>query len=325
MLAIDNDSPYRVGLLPTLDGHGRDGFTVVVKGTYRLLEGRSCALAPAQAEILLADVYRGPAGTSSVLYGGDGAWTKRAADVVLVGHAHAREPVRQLDVSLSVGPLRKVVRVLGDRRWLRARGGWVASEPAPFTRLPLCYEQAFGGEGEPANPVGVGAWSLPHHRESAREGAALPNLEAPDALMTAPDDRPAPAGLGFVAPHWSPRRAFAGTYDAAWREEQRPLLPLDFDERFWSAAPHDQQGVLHGGERVRVENAWVGGALDFALPTAAIVVEALIDGACVASAAPLDTVVIEPDRERVMLTWRAALACARRTLRLERVRVAEAA
>ena len=36
-----------------------------------------------------------------------------------------------------------------------------------------------------------------------------------------------------MAPHWLPRRAWAGTYDDAWRISRAPYLPADFDARFF--------------------------------------------------------------------------------------------
>lgn len=42
----------------------------------------------------------------------------------------------------------------------------------------------------------------------------------------------------------------AGTYDEAWRANRHPLLPEDFDSRFWQCAPEDQiaRPFLRGDE-----------------------------------------------------------------------------
>jgi hypothetical protein len=58
-------------------------------------------------------------------------------------------------------------------------------------------------------------------------------MEDPLHRMRSPFDRPAPVGFGFVAPHWQPRISFGGTYDAAWLRKRAPLLPDDFDPRFF--------------------------------------------------------------------------------------------
>jgi len=75
---------------------------------------------------------------------------KPGTDVVLVGHAYAgARPEARVDVSLDVGPLRKIVRVTGDRVWTRAGMAWIASRPVPFQRLPLVYERALAASTLP--------------------------------------------------------------------------------------------------------------------------------------------------------------------------------
>jgi hypothetical protein len=49
--------------------------------------------------------------------------------------------------------------------------------------------------------------------------------------------RPSPAGFGPIACHWQPRVGFAGTYGDAWVANRLPLLPDDFDDRFFQSAP----------------------------------------------------------------------------------------
>ncbi len=63
-----------------------------------------------------------------------------------------------------------------------------------------------------------------------------PTIEAADAPITRWDAMPPPAGFGPVPPWWRPRQQHAGTYDEAWLAERHPLLPRDFDERFWHCA-----------------------------------------------------------------------------------------
>src|SRR5205823_929885 len=103
-------------------------------------------------------------------------------------------------------------------------------------------------------PVGRGFVS-----NSAREDLAevpLPNLEDPGALITRYQDRPAPAGFGFIAPGWEWRKKYAGTYDDAWLNGRCPLLPADFNPRFYNAAHPDlvSKEFFRGGERIHVTN-----------------------------------------------------------------------
>src|SRR5205823_688661 len=87
------------------------------------------------------------------------------------------------------------------------------------------------------NPIGRGV----HRRAAALEGHPLPNFEDPRAPITDARKLPAPVGWGAIAPHWQPRSSLAGTYDARWREERFPLLPVDYNPAFLNAAPLDQQ------------------------------------------------------------------------------------
>src|SRR6185295_13490945 len=208
MFEIKNRTPFRVALVPALDKQGRDHAVVVIKGTYAIgRRGEELALAEEQDEIVRADAHHGEPGASSVARAAEGGPPKPGTDVVLIGHAHSPvRPVRELDVVLAVGPIRKRVHVSGDRRWVRGAAGHVPSEPASFARVPLVWERAFGGidlrdadparrTSEPRNPVGVGFGGA-----DRPDDQPLPNLEDPQAPVRSPRDRPAPAGFGFVAP-----------------------------------------------------------------------------------------------------------------------------
>jgi len=122
-----------------------------------------------------------------------------------------------------------------------------------------------------------------------------------------------------------PRRGYAGTYDEAWQRDRCPLLPADFDPRFFQSAHPDLvcPGHLQGGERARVLNVRPGGPVEFAVPRRRLEVTVDIRGERSAPAAVLDTVLIEPDDGRVVCTWKATLPCPRRFLDIDRVRIRE--
>jgi hypothetical protein len=237
-------------------------------------------------------------------------------------------------VSLSAGRLHQVVRVFGDRVWFQTMGHAAISDPIPFVEMPLVYERAFGGGDlaienpaarprDPRNPVGAGFTSRvePERVEAVR----LPNLEDPAALVSSPGDRPAPTGFGFIGRDWLPRRAFAGTYDEAWQRDRMPFLPADFDERYFNAAHPSltSSRPFAGGEPVLVTHVSEVGDLRFQVPAAAPSITARIRRATVDLPAALDTLLIEPDARRVVLTWRATAPCPRSFLYIERVRIAE--
>ena len=139
--------------------------------------------------------YWGDPEMSSYKYEPETAFIKPATDIVLIGHAYAPKPrVTEVDVSLRVGPMEKVVRVVGDRYWVKRFGMTFKTKPEPFERMPLIYERAFGGwdrshpnpekhSFEPRNPVGTGFRAK---RGKFEEGIRLPNLEdspaSPQAL-----------------------------------------------------------------------------------------------------------------------------------------------
>jgi len=320
---LANLTPFAAQLLLLSDEHGGDVLTCVVKATFVVRPGvnGSCALAVAdeQEPVCVAPVHYGDPSTSSVKYDAEVALKKLGTDVALIGHAYSQFAAEYLDVSLTVGPARAVVRVFGDRFWTTTLGRWTATPPQRFEVMPLVYERAFGGwdrsspdpshhEFEPRNPVGVGYVSRKHGLP--REGAPLPNLENPYDPITAPTDSPAPAGFGFVGQHWLPRATYAGTYDDAWKTQRMPLLPSDFDPRFYNAAHPSLifQGFLRGGEIVEVLNAWKHGPMRFALPALQpFTTLRMADGATQRSGMGLDTVIVDTEMERLSLVWRASL------------------
>ncbi len=94
-----------------------------------------------------ADEPRGKPGESSLRHAGEIHPLKPATDVVLMGCAYAPggKPVPQFGAAFSVGRLRKVVAVFGDRTWKSGIFGLTPSSPVPVTRVPLVWKRAYGG------------------------------------------------------------------------------------------------------------------------------------------------------------------------------------
>ncbi|MFO0617558.1 MAG: DUF2169 domain-containing protein [Polyangiaceae bacterium] len=329
MLRLDNQTPFDAAILPGLDKEGIDTVTVAVKGTFAIDRKGAVVIADAQLPLQRGDTHYAEPGTSSVLLEDETSPLKRGTDVVLVGHAWAGggRKAPSVDVSLRVGRLARSARVFGDRAWYRGASGVAISEPVPFARMPLVWERAFGGKDAASdaadlrNPVGVGYTSA---SEAERiEGVRLPNMEDPESPIASPADRPAPVGFGYVGRHWLPRSSFAGTYDDAWRTARAPLLPLDFDDRFFNGAPLVSPKHLEGGEPVQVVGASETGELRFQLPTSAPDVTIHLRGEARDLAVKLDTVVIHPDERRLVLVWRATEPCPRSFVQIDWVRVRE--
>jgi hypothetical protein len=301
---------------------GAQLFVPLVQSTYTIVAPdrieRSAEQPPPS---LTGELWGEDAGVSSYRIEPPCAFTKPGTDVVLVGHAQARGAMqRELTVTFRVGPLSKQVRVTGERVWVQTMGSLHATEPLPFDRMPLCYERAFGGwdrsSPDPAahavearNPVGTGFRAPASPFE---EGLRLPNLEDPGDTLGQPGQVVRPAGFGFTSPDWQPRLAFAGTFDEAWQRDRMPLLPKDFDRRFYNAASPGLVSAarLRGDEPVLVENASPLGRLSFRLPgeRPPACQVALSYGPTVEIALALDTVIVDTDASRVTLLYRGHVA-----------------
>lgn len=327
MLQLQNSTPFAASLMVLPDHEGIDTLFTIVKGTFALTGAVDAA--EEQVPVTLADEHHGDPGKSSIRAPSDVCLGKPGTDVLLLGSAWAPEsrPAWQMDVSLTVGPLTKTVRVLGDRVWDSGSAGTAMSWVAPFVRMPLVWERAFGGADatdkgpatEPRNPVGAG-FRAPRGTKPLA-GMPLPNVEDPGAMISSWSDRPPPAGFAPVAGHWEPRKSFAGTYDEAWEKHRAPYLPKDFDARFFHVAPAGlaASGYLRGGEPVEVRGASPNGLLRFFLPALRVRVAHRLDSAAEERPAMLDTVIIEPDVARLVMVWRSAFPCDKRVLRVREV------
>lgn len=327
MYAIANTTPYRAKAALLRDRHGAETLVTVVKGTFRVLATGVCDVDEEQFEIVELPLHSGEPGRSSLLSDSDFVPVKVTTDVLVSAAAypgtHAGE--QPVLVHMQVGPMTKRLRVWGDRYWVRSGADWITSRPLPFERMPIEYERAEGGnlgppgpDGifscDPRNPLGRGFGAEAHRNE----GDPLPNIEYEDS-------RAEPAGFGPIARHWSPRVELAGTYDTDWRAQRFPLLPHDFDDRFYNCAPVDQQSPRHltGGEPVLLENLSPGGVLQFTLPKVYMAFNAQIGAAVEAHRPVLHTVLLKPDERRVVMTWVGAVRCQGRSVKIRRIHIRE--
>jgi hypothetical protein len=318
----ENATPFAFEPLYLLDEDARPVLVVVVKGTFEVGREGRCAAAEKQIPVNLGGEYWGEDGEkASIKYEPEVAFMKPATDVVMLGHAYAPTPrTTEMVVSLQVGPVRKHVQIFGERLFYRAAGKIGMTSPLAFEKMPLIYERAFGGWDrshpdktlhtcELRNPLGVG---FRGKSKAFEEGLRLPNLEDPRVPLRNFGEAPPPAGFGFVAPHWQPRAALTGTYDEAWTKSRAPLLPKDFDRRHLNAASPGliAPGYLRGDESVAAVGVKPDGQpFMFALPAVAPPVArvALTYGDARVVRTVLDTVIVEPDDDRVLLLWRACV------------------
>jgi len=319
-MQLENNTSFSAERYGVSDENGAGLLLILVKGTYEFDEKGSLTIAENQEPIEMADQYYGEPGDSSIKYASDFSFDKLATDIALIGHAYAPNgQATESLVTLQVGNLQKSIKVFGDRYWEKTIGFSIATKPVPFEKIPLIYERTFGGvdgshsdpkkhESETHNPVGVGFRAK--KSKLPIDGTKLPNLENPRKLIKSPDDRPDPVGFGFISPAWQPRAGFAGTYDKAWQDSRMPLLPKDFDKRFFNAAHPDlvYDGFLRGNEQVSVKGVSPRGILQFSLPGDLPIstIQIKENEEQQVDMNP-DKLVIMPDESQVILVWSGSL------------------
>jgi len=316
---VVNPTAYASGWNVGHQPDGREAAVVVVKGTFVLsaCDGRASALAERQLPLLEADVQGRDPARHAPIHEHDFALFKPRCDVLLRASAHAPggRLVANLEAGFMVGACRKALKVWGRREWRKGLLGVTASGAEPFLVQPITYDHAFGGMHVDAqdptrvdvyrgNPAGTGYARADH----LAAGLPLPVTEALGEPVTRPDGHYRPMAFGPVGRHWLPRCSYAGTYDEQWQRERMPYLPADFNPLYLQAAPADQQMAYpQGGEPIVLLNLTPSSRLEARLPADQVTVRFVRHRApLVEVAAHLDTIVIEPDEDRLSLTWRAS-------------------
>lgn len=306
---------YNMGLEPS----GGELLVVVIKGTFVLPKPGEQVRLTEQLPLIIADTFTGEPGFSAPVQEIDFAPRKHRCDVLLTGHARAPagKQVMRLRASLRVGPMEKAFDVVGDRVWQGGLTGIRASDPQSFTEMPVSYDRAFGGADRHSeeesehdaylpNPVGRG-WHK-HLKNEWVDGSPLPNIEAIGEGVSFPTDRRTPVALGPLGRGWPQRARYAGTYDEHWLADVFPFLPKDFDERYYQAAPEDQQlPTPKGPMEVVLSGFTADGQRQFTLPHFEAPVHLFPKrGEREDLSATLDTIVFEPDLGRFTMSWRVA-------------------
>ncbi len=327
MLQLHNNTPFAANTALFPNEEGIDTLYLIVRATFNI--GNQWTLADEQTPPVEIDAYWGEPGKSSIQYASDYHTGKSNSDIIMIGHAFApdEKEVQQMDVSLMVGQVHKMIRVFGDRHW---QNGHI-SPPQPFRSMSMTYEKAYGGTQtedeqitatEERNPVGCGFSG--QRKTKAMNGMPLPNLEDPHNLINNPAQRPAPACFAASAPHWSPRSDFAGTYDETWKTRQIPYIPTDFDRRFFNMAHADliYPGFLEGGEPVAITHMHLRHSrLEFTVPEVKLCADVTIAGNLLKPEFNLETLMIEPNRLKLSMVWRASVLCNKTALKISDVTI----
>lgn len=332
-MEVVNATPLKSAYTLGLDPDGRERVVLVVKGSYAIpRDGTVPVLCDDSAPLTDADEFTGEPGLSAITYESDFAPHKPQCDVLLLGSAYAPggRAVSTLQVVLRVGSMSKAFEVVGDRYWT-AGGGTspVATRAAPFVRMPISYDNAYGGtETLPdpsqsscyrANPVGRGYFRKA--RAADIFGNPAPNTAEIGEPINTPGGRHRPMAFGPVGRNFEARVAFAGTYDDAWLETTYPFLPADFDYRYFQAAPVDQQIAFpRGGEVVALHHLMPEPIVPFPLPDLSLPVEFTdANYRRTQRQAVVDTILLEPDQGRFQLVWRTSMPLKRNLMEMRQV------
>lgn len=333
MQITSNTTPYLAELFGSVDKAGRKRCTVVVKATFTVGSAGECRPAAEQVPLVYADEHYADPASTAVRNESDFVPIKPRAEVLLSANAMTPggRPTTRLEVALSWAGAAKHAVVWGKRVWTRRLWGIGASDPEAFVTMPLAWHCAFGGSAplsrkggrqsvELRNPVGLGF----QENEDCVVGQQLPNIERFGELIRKWSDRPAPIGFGPVGRGWHPRIGHAGTYDEHWLEQVRPFLPQDFDERYYQAAPLDQQlDELTPGLTFTCIHMSESGRFVARLPELAVPVSFYFEDKTTRMQAGADTVILEPSSGRLVLIGRASVPLPRKPTALREIRVGQ--
>jgi hypothetical protein len=328
-----NESKVEAGWTLGFQPDGRELLVVVVKAAYLIPEnGEEPSLADEQVPLTEADEFTGEPGFSATLYETDYAHRKPFCDVLLNGSAYAPggRPTDRVTVGLRVGLMNKSFNVVGDRAWDKNLLLVSPTHPRPFTQIPITYNRAYGGvdmdEGNPKkvetylkNPVGVGYYPLT--KRKALIGKSLPNTEKIGQPVKTNKGDYEPMSFSPIGRNFESRIPYVGTYDQNWLNHKAPFWPDDFDYRYFQSTPPDQQiPYPKRGEKVVLKNLTPQGITSFRLPKMSMPILFIPYRGEEQQLAPVvDTVLIEPDQGRFMLTWRTSLPLRRNCFELKRV------
>ena len=328
-----NETKVEAGWTLGFEPDGRELLIVAVKATFQIPKnGDEPELAEEQVPLTEADEFTGEPGYSATLYETDYAHRKPYCDVLLNGSAYAPggKTTNRVSVSLQVGKMKKSFNVVGDRVWDRILLKTTPTLPVKFLRKKISYDVAYGGTDKDKkdpdkvktylkNPIGVGYYPISNGKSLV--GKPLPNTEEIGRPVKSKKGNYTPMSFGPIGRNFASRVAYAGTYDQKWLDNVAPFWPDDFDYRYFQAAPPDQQlPYPKGGEPVILQNLSPEGLTKFQIPRVSMpVIFIPYRGEDIIKEAVIDTVLIELDHNRFMLTWRVPMSLRKNCFELQQV------
>jgi hypothetical protein len=316
MWQVDNRTPFAALGYFVRDSAGMENWVVAVRARFAIVENGLNVLSEDQGEIRIKPDYAED-DSAELLAEADISPFRPQADFLLAGEAvaPAGQTVSKVRVGFDLGRHSKRAVVFGERR-LRKKAG--ALQPEGFEAYKQCklsWRNSLGGldclkPESPANgenPIGMG-WTSQWQALPDGTEITLPLIENPEALIDN-GPLPSPHGFGAIPPAWQARAMHAGTYDDDWRKYEAPLLPRDFSERFFQAAPKDQVFDLRGGETGRVIGLHAEGDYDFRLPQIIMECATWIKSEKVTTRPRLISVLLNGTEKTLEMVWNTAVPC----------------
>lgn len=269
-------------------------------------------------------------------------------EVVVLGQAHApKKKATQMRVKLRVGSVQRELAVFGDRVWQGAGPERRIGPPAPFAKMPLVWERAYGGKADilidadspvaVADPVNQYGKGFDHTKavEGLRETFSpppgypkfdpvrpLPNLEDPKALIANWDDLPRPLCWATLPMDLGPHVARLGTTGQA--ADGTPAMEVG-PGAFHRAHPDWVIPLPKAGSAVVLDGLTADELVAFHLPRLRVLVDWIVGGETGTSELVPQMLVLLPEQRRFYLVYRfvAAMAFQPEVERSLRLRLAE--
>ena len=253
-------------------------------------------------------------------------------EVIVLGAAYAPagRPVPELEVTLTLGERVHRAYVVGDRGWIGQGPDAVISAPAPFARMPMGYERAFGGTAEvwldehtcvpvphAANPHGRGfdpdatvaslveALGVPPDFPRHDYVRRLPNVEDPRERIARWDDLPRPyswatrpadaAGAVAIPAAAEPPPPDAARVAPPWMAEAQHVMTM-------RGHPELELPELVAGTPFVLEGMTPEGTFAFRMPPAGVAIDYHLDGRTGVRPLVPRRLVLLPDERRFTLT-----------------------
>lgn len=297
-MILINESPFEAQVLRTTLSEAVMVATVVAKATYTMTDFGDLELCARQRGVLLE-----PTTIEGVEFPPDAGYGKRGVDLLAIGSAFAAGgPTRMLMAGMSIDDAYFGLAVIGDRRWRRRWPGWGATDPEPFTEMPMSWQRAFGGHARvngaelPCvdNRLGKGYVLDP----AAAEGVELPNIESCPGLIRNVWDQPRPVSFCPLPIGTNYTADVLADVDADGRGVTTEIYNV--------AIPAHRLSRYPAGARLRLHNLAPNTGLprEFSLPATRVVAEVSVGAAHHEFVSEVDTILVIPARQELVLTHR---------------------